>query len=424
MVDSSIRTRDVKNELIEACKDKKMFGLFVNFVDKQDDLELCFRGGGDSNVIIVYRHNHTLWEFHLLKNRYPVVRISINHCRFMKDWDIFAVKGLMDIGFTPQTNNKQIKEMSFEELKNNNKLLSVSNAGKNVDVIQLEYCIDPCADEVQINEVVETSYDILSSMMDSYFSKYGDDWVEVEYSKHKKMQPINYPKAYAIGVNPLDTEAVLENKVYASPQVCTEKHVQQELFSLNKNEVDGLFIYDLEFVQPAIDGIELPKSNKPDMFAVRYERCQNESKMVSIALVEVKSTEDAFIGKCGVYEHMLGMMSYMNNDDLMNDRRLEAYQIRNRYCELGLRGLKPKDIIPDDSQFRNLSGEIIFVFSHGYTMDTYFEKVRKTPKQMLIDAINDQHVFELLGIEDYSDKIISGKECNETKAYRILIKKK
>lgn len=404
-------TRDVKDKLIEACKDKEIFGYFVQFVNEHDDLEVCFRGGGSSNVVIVYRHGHVLWEFHLLNNRNPVVRISINHCRFMKNWDTFAVRGLMDIGFTPQTKYKSIKKMTFEDLKDQNRLVSVTNQG--YDVIKLEYCIDNASNEEKIKKIVENSYVILSKMMDVYFSEYEKDWVKVGDNK----RPINYPKAMVKGVNPKDKKAVEDNKVYALPQVCREKHVQQELFTLNKNEDEGLFVYDLEFMQPSINNVKLPKNNKPDMLAVRYEKNKTGSRMVSIAFVEVKSTEKALIGRCGIYEHMLGMMSSISNDELMDDRRREAYQIRKRYCELGLRGLSPKDADQTINDYLNLPGEIIFIFSNGCSKNT-------TPREMIVQAVKDQDVFELLDIEDYSDKISSGEECGETKAYRIVLKKK
>ena len=132
---------------------------------------------------------------------------------------------------------------------------------------------------------------------------------------------------------------------------------------MNHKLKDGLFVYDLEFAQPQKIGVKLGKSNKPDMFAVRFDAKGN---MRAISLVEVKSTETAFIGTSGAKKHMKGMLEYINYKTeeglLIDDRKKEACRILNQYRELGLYGLSEDIPKFEESDFLDLEAEIIFVF--------------------------------------------------------------
>ena len=92
----STYTRDVDPKMMDFCKDDKVFGKFVEFVKQHDDLALCFRGNdSEMGTVTIYRHNHMMWQLKIDMYGCPVVGLSMDHCRFMADWDTYAIKGLM-----------------------------------------------------------------------------------------------------------------------------------------------------------------------------------------------------------------------------------------------------------------------------------------------------------------------------------------
>ena len=276
----SNRTRDVDELLIKKCQDSKVFGLFVDFVKKMDDLELCFRGN-DSEIgtIIIYRHNHMMWKLETDKNgKSPKVGISMNHCRFMSDWDDYAVRELMRIGFKPT--NKTYRNETYEQLKcleieTGQHIIAKENKEGSCSVMNLKYYIDTKKEtEEHLREVIHRSYVVLCRMHNEYFDPLEMNMVKVPNDDYTdiKPKPINFVKAYCRGYSTEQTyNAVIEDlkkpkdereRLYANLQSCVEKHVQQELFRLNHKLSDGLFIYDLEFTEPSEKSNDSKKNNR------------------------------------------------------------------------------------------------------------------------------------------------------------------
>lgn len=420
-------TRDVSPLLIEKCKDNKVFGEFIEFVKKTEDLALCFRGNdSDTGTVTIYRHNHEMWQLKINGTGIPIVEVSMNHCRFMSDWDTYAVKGLMDIGFRPV--KKELEDHTYDMLVEKRALASKS--GKDdYDVIELRYLINVATTSEQMKSVVEKSYVILCRMQNEYFEPLRENTVTVVYKENAKNQPINFVKAYVQGLEEVERKkyynSECKNKIYASPQPCVEKHVQQELFLLNHKLRDGLFIYDLEFQQPKKDGVVLGESNKPDMFAIRFD---SNGNMKSICLVEVKSTITAFSGTSGVKNHMRGMLEYLSyiteKGLLINDRKREACNILNQYRSLGLYGLSDEMPPYKVEDFENLETEIIFIFSHGFQLDSYIDAEHKTVQRLLSEVKKEKKNFLIDKVINYSDKIDFSVESESIAAYlyRIRIK--
>ena len=422
----STYTRDVDPKMMDFCKDDKVFGKFVEFVKQHDDLALCFRGNdSEMGTVTIYRHNHMMWQLKIDMYGCPVVGLSMDHCRFMADWDTYAIKGLMEIGFKPT--NDEYRDYDYDalrKLEGVRPFASCDSEGQ-YHAIDLEYRISGVTAE-QIYEVVKESYIILRRMQNEYFNPLKENLVKVCYSDHAKVQPINFIKAYYEGIDDVARVTYMNGdqtlRIYSEPQPCVEKHVQQEIFSLNHKLVDGLFIYDLEFAQPSKPGVKLGESNKPDMFGIRFD---SEGNMKAISLIEVKSTEEAFSGKSGVKKHMQGMLEYIkdHNGELILDRKKEACRILNQYRELGMYGLDNNIDEFMENDFLNLEVEIIFVFSHGYTVNSYIEKEKSKVASLLKKSIDSQSFFRVGRREDYSNKIDFSVETKYLAAYRYPIKK-
>lgn len=421
----STYTRDVNPAMIAKCKDENVFGKFIDFVKIAEDLAVCFRGNdSDMGTVTIYRHNHMMWQLKIDSGS-PVIGISVNHCRFMSDWDTYAIKGLMDLGFTPA--KKGYENYNYEMLKRE-KALAFHNGKNNYNAIPLEYRIGDETTPEMIQQLIEKSYVILCRMQNEYFEPLKANMVKVKYKKHEKNQPINFIKAYCEGIDCVERKTYVDNeqvlKIYANPQSCTEKRVQQEIFTMNHKLKDGLFVYDLEFAQPQKIGVKLGESNKPDMFAVRFDAKGN---MRVISLVEVKSTETAFIGTSGAKKHMKGMLEYINYKTeeglLIDDRKKEACRILNQYRELGLYGLSEDIPQFEEADFLKLEIEIIFVFSHGFTLETKISKKQKV-EEMISEAIAEQVNYKVIMSENYSGKITYGDESRCVSAYRYSISKK
>lgn len=465
-------TRDVHPDFLEKCKDTKVFGLFVEFVRQTDDLELCFRGNdSEMGTVKIYRNNHLIWQLETDKNgNNPKVGISVNHCRFMSDWDDYFIRELMEIGFKPT--NKKYRKFSYWQLKEEHLLARQNENGKNkngaTNVINLKYYIDKKSEtEDHLREVIRKSYVVLSRVQNEYFNPLEVNMIDVPNDDMGKVDhnPINFVKAYCNGFSVEDTyKVVLEDiqkpkseriRLYARPQPCIEKHVQQEIFRLNHNLSDGLFIYDLEFTEPGektsekqveldmdygidVEPIEAAEiedavekkskadSNKPDMFAIRYD----DEKPVAISLVEVKSTETAFVGTSGVREHLEGMIKYISKqydsgEYAIDRRKDEAARILKQYSQLGLCGLREENKF-EEGMFSDLPVEIIFVFSHGFCLES---EIKNVMIKEMIEPVLEQYGVDkreknglyIKSAEDYSEKVEFGKESQEIHAYRYEV---
>ena len=395
-------TRDVSDEMIKELQSEGVFFPFIQFVQfaqQQAELAVCFRGNAsETGVVTIYRHNHCVWDLQI-GNKGPKVTISLDHARFIKDWDSRIVRRLFEIGFVPKDN--KLSKLSYDELAEKKMLAKRTQSKDKYGKIRYIYnAIELCAyitDDYNATEtLIKESYSLIKEMQDNYFSEdkktvHTEEFVIVD-SKSKKekreKRPHNYIKDYYFRAHTDAPQIDTNLNMYASFQSCTEKHVQQELFLLNHKQRDGIFVYDLEFAQPTKPGIKLKSNNKPDMFGIRFDEA---GKMVAICMIEVKSTVTALTQGSGLQAHLDGMEEYINGS-LMEDRKKEACRILNQYYKIGLYGIKEEYT---EDIFMDLKHEIIFVFSNKLYGDSMVE--------------NGKTVNEILSGYDKYDKIDHGK---------------
>lgn len=411
-------TRAVKSKLLEECKGNGKFAPFIEFVKKSYDLELCFRGnsGYKYGMISIYRNNHTIWNLYIDNSDNKVISVSTDHCRFMSDWKEYAIKGLMELGFVPL--KEELAKYSFEELDEKHLLAFATNKKDKGEMdadeedkvkynaIDLKFIINDSFDSHDINTLIEKSYIILCRMQEEFFHPLGHNTVVI----NETLRPINFLKKY------VEKDAnELEILSYMKP--CVEKHVQQDIFTNNKKLRAGLFIYDLEFSQPAIEALGKVR-NQPDMLAIRYN---NKGEMAAIVLVEVKSTKSALKGDSGVRKHLEGMLSYLDIQSsagkLIDHRKEEAYHIISQYKELGMYDLNEKIFNRDD--FMKLPVEIMFAFSHGIDWDTNVTKTETVGS--LIDDVIKSDSKHKINLSNYN-YLKYGEQSRSISAYRIEVK--
>lgn len=377
--DAKNYTRDVGENMFNALNDKNKFAPFVEFVCNNPayELALCFRGNdynSDDGKVVIYKNNHRIWDLFLLEGT-PNVVIHLNHARFMLDWkDI--IKDLMKLGF------EDFNGRSYTQL-DDKKAFVVRHKSKDYytyDAISLRYIPRKSSD---IADVVSKSYILLEKMQKDFFKPAHMEPFIVTNNRTGKTKeekrPKNFLKEYFLANNINIRDDDKNHNLYATIQKCEEKHLQQALFLNNHRLANGLFIYDLEFSQPKIPGMNIKSKNEPDMFGIRFDK---NGDMEAICMIEVKCTWPAFTGESGLEKHLIGMEDYICNKRLMDDRKEEACRILNRYYALGLYGINHKY---EESDFHGLKREIIFIFTNDFPLE---KRLHKKPKNMTIqDAI-------------------------------------
>ena len=357
MTSKGERTRNVSPDMMKELGESGAFYPFVEFArEKEKDLALCFRGN-DSKIgkVIIYRHNHVIWELSISRGK-PKVSVSMNHARFMYNWIDYAIKGLMDLGFRSPDNK------SFDTIKNENGFAVRHKSKNKYTYSAINLCFFPRLSEKPVKEVIEKSYEILTNMQDVYFYNDSKEFLKYYAQSEKdrgEQRPINCIKEYYFDKHPNASKDDDNHDFFAKFQKCLEKHVQQDLFINNHKIGKGVFIYDLEFEQPKVDGVTITDKNKPDMLGIRFD---SKGNMVAICMIEVKSTKGALEEKSGLINHRDGMERYLqmssSEGPLMDDRKREACRILNDYNELGLYGVPQKY---NEEDFLKLDSEIIFV---------------------------------------------------------------
>lgn len=375
-------TRDVSQELIDALLDKTKLLAFLDFVKKHSELGLCFRGNdSEKGRVTIYKNNHMIWDLTIDDDNKPKVGISADHSRFMTNWNEYIEK-LMDLGF------KGTNGEDYKTLYDTGRLVSRSHNTKkdtyNYSIIDLAY--NPSGSTYEdISRVVEESFILLDAMHADYFNPAHTEAFDIYNARSKKtkreIRPKNYIKEYYFKSHEGETNEDKNISMHASFQNCVEKHAQQDLFLSNHLFKDGLFIYDLEFMQPGGRTSEVKNSNKPDMFGIRFDKKGNP---VAICMIEVKSTPSALNQNSGLKAHLEGMEEYFqlktSEGWLMDDRIKEACKILNQYHELGLYGV-PKDF--SENEFLGIDQEIIFVFTNEVTIESRLKGTRKDNKRIL-----------------------------------------
>ncbi len=275
----------IPENLISGLMKGKLSGVLQN-VKTNSKLQLCFRGNSTPPKIIVYYNNHIVWRicYSKGKNRNGFkVEVSVNHAKGEKKRELLN-KLRDDFGF----NIPNAAVLTSDE-----------------EMAKIKYPYRYITETVCLpaNFFTDLS-DLMTGVMDLYFSK--------NNQKNKYI----------------------------------EKQRQHELFSALTNAQDGYYVYDLEFSQKydsVSSRLAEGEQNHPDMLGIRYKNGTPKA----LVLIEVKSTEAACKGKCGLIKHINGMLNYLNSHH-MPDREQEACDIIKLYKELGIRNT-PKSIpVPKD----------------------------------------------------------------------------
>lgn len=296
-------SRNISDKLMEAfIKEDGAFKSFWDFVKGHDDLAVCFRGNSDPKSIIIYHFNHVVWELYITKHP-PKNRVNINldHARYLENYE------------------KKCQEHfeRLQDLSSNSKKEKISINEKTAIRGTLTYKTN----SPYSKDFVEKTYDlIVKEMMGSYFNpKMKTDYFQ-NICKDSKNKPLY-----------------------------VEKRWQQSLFKefqkFQKDNDRRLFIYDLEFSQrfPNRDIRNKCKNfiNEPDMLGVRYKE---NGKIVSLVLIEVKSTETACDGNSGIETHLSKMYRYSGEAHkgetsfpiFIQNRKKDMPKILKRYKELNI----------------------------------------------------------------------------------------
>lgn len=284
----------------EDFKENKPLNSFKKLIDEKSEiLELCYRGNS-GDVCIIYYNNHKLFEIKKIKiRRYPKYKLTISFNHSRY--------------FKNRIDTQKVLEEKFG--------FTIPNK------TGLMYCRKNEFSEDYVNSL----FDLMMPVMESYFDP---------------EQSYNY-------LNPNSRRKKSEH---------TEKQRQQQIMTALKENVNGYFVYDLEFSQPH-ENKEAKEadnnSNKPDMLALKFEN----AKAKKIVFVEVKSKWSACVnGESNLATHIRKMVEYLANDSNMNDRKKEAIELFNNYAELELRGLKDKNKLSiNDAQ--SIETEVMVIFT-------------------------------------------------------------
>lgn len=295
-------SRNISDELMKAfIKEGGAFKSFWDFVKGHDDLAVCFRGNSEPESIIIYHFNHVVWELYITKSS-PENRVKINldHARYLENYEKYQ---------------KDLEKLQDPSFKSNKKKISINEKTAKLGTLTYK------TNNSYSKHFVETTYDlIVKEMMGSYFNpKMKTDYFQ-NICKDRKNKPLY-----------------------------VEKRWQQSLFKkFQKFQEDNdrrLFIYDLEFSQrfPNRDIRNKCKDfiNEPDMLGVRYKK---NGKIVSLVLIEVKSTETACKGNSGIKAHLRKMYRYSgearNGETsfpiFIQNRKKDMPEILKRYKELNI----------------------------------------------------------------------------------------
>ncbi len=303
-------------------------------LERDDELELCFRGNDSSSEkrVTVYYNNHEFFSVGIVNKK---GRISFNksHARYWKTED--------------EANDILSTQYGF--VLNH----STDRYVKNFDVISLDE--------------LKRIRDMRKEIMETYFSLSH----VYDYFKNEKLE------------KPLD-------------KLELEKYEQQRLMSSNTECKNGYYIYDMEYAQPFFNsdvknfyklitgGL---KQNKPDSLAIRFDE---KGVPKALVFIELKSTESAMKGKSSIYNHIIGMKNYVNNPlnrPFIAHRKKEAYEIMRSYKALGIHNCDVTDFKMSD--FEALDIELLVVITDNtpenvlsaksyYDIPENMDKIKKT----------------------------------------------
>lgn len=358
--------RYVSKELFQAFKDGGLreFRKFVLEQNRKADQEnkrenkrenklaVLLRGNG--NRIIIYYHNHVLWELSVV-NQKCRVEFNFNHARYTEDWED-KFKRLTSqtsdpsdaqepMGFVWSEDSQRKKKESSERTERLESLpamvITQKEKDKKKEIVGAGIGVLKSDKKYFSHDFVKETSDIIKGLIDDFFNpgrEHSTDYFLKRVMDERK-------------------EEIKKEEETTSPLI--EKRWQQRLFFEYKSLRDGLYIYDLEFSQPfptqkddvkpyaekheldyksikdKLNATEMKKvlrTNSPDMLGIRFNK---EGEPVALVMVEVKSTESACLGSSGIAKHLRGMAAYCKQPIFMRNRRKDAYKSMKQYQEFG-----------------------------------------------------------------------------------------
>lgn len=330
-------SRRVSQEMLDELKNGK-FSEFVKFIKNNPDegLALCFRGNNKEKGLesaIIYYNNHKVWELTKENNEFKV-KISFNHARYTENWKSQLLKLC------------NIYEFKYQLISEKEKKIDINNAVKKI--------------KNKKKESYQYSVGILINKNGNYDEKFVKETFKIIITLikdfFKKEKNVDYFKSDCEG-------EIVENK---NKHDYIEKKRQQEIYLELDNSKNGLYIYDLEFVQKMMfenskEYKNKPK-NQPDMHAIRFDKTIPKS----FAMIEIKSTESAMKDKkSGLKKHLEGMEEYVDkHKELIKNRLKEAFDIISQYQYLSLRKLERFDCENDLNLYNSIKKiEIRFIIT-------------------------------------------------------------
>lgn len=349
--------RAVKSELFNVIAEGGPLHDIIRFIKDNnkiegEELELCFRGNSDPGYITIYYKNHIVFRISGTDIN-PKVEISTNQGRYTENWhDEYLILGL----------DLSIKEVKKKNPNKNSKVKYVySYVIKQGDYVQIK----PKSGKYDYGFWQE-SWIVLSRILDNYFSE------EKDYDYYRK----------SFGVEQTGRKKDLK----------IEKQAQQRLFTKFNSFSDGLYFYDLEYMQKG--DISLNK-NKPDALAIEYIK----GKASSLIYVEVKSLTKSIDGESGLSKHLLGMQDYIEKSrhkGLIENRVEEADMILTQYRTLGIRSVPDKPFSDTEKEKLKRKQKIMVILTDYVERDYLSDPEVKKKIDEQIDEAKSKSNIEIL----------------------------
>jgi hypothetical protein len=141
-----------------------------------------------------------------------------------------------------------------------------------------------------------------------------------------------------------------------NPKNYQEKNDQLEIMLRNRNFENGYVFYDLEYQLPRTSSKTEKIIGQIDLMGIHFKN----GKPVALALTELKSTQEAVENpKTGVEAHYEAMVKYLEDDEFIPKRGIEAHSAMTNLMNIGLMEVRPLDV----EDFKLLSPEILFLFT-------------------------------------------------------------
>ena len=370
-------SRAVEQELLSLVDIGGKFHALVEFVNKHEELELCFRGNSSANGMICIYYNNFIAYRISGTNDNSEITVSVDQGRYSEDWQAQYQKIGLDISpkeykkENPNFKTKEKKPYIYSYHIQEGSYLKIEDKSDKYDLF-----------------FWENTWSVIKKLLDDYL----DENVEIDrYREHCGAEQTGRKK---------------------DPKI--EKKAQQKLFSYYSDMKKKYYFYDLEYIQK---GDNTKNKNKPDALAIEYVN----GVANSLVFVEVKSKKDS-IGVEGdnagnkkedstLAGHLKGMRDYIveaKETGLIDNRIHEAAEILRQYKKLGVR--KVDHLLTDEEISKLKKNQKILVYftdeaDKAYSSDnTVKEEVDNQIKRINEDVSTDIVVDFMLKSElDYEN---------------------